>query len=533
MVRAFSSTSPGVSDIYQNGTLYSSQVPVAGKLFGFGGKNALTNTFTCNTSKIPYVNSDTKLYISPNSSIDPVRDFNDDYNTSGGGDFDWNKDSRIKRNFGGASMNAIVTAYSTSTAGVYDFYGNCEFSNITGSFPNLKADDAIQTAPFNSNYNCGSWGGGITSFWFWPDPWSSHSWPGSTYLDSFDKFYGNNPPRYAGAFTYTRSGADASNGVVALWANSSNYQHISVRKPGNDQPHGYDWESKPGQLMRTMHPRDGLQGQSYGSIVAYYRYTGSNARIGESDRFMTMEESIEEGLSKMDPESFTEDDNRILARLAENLNDADVNQFKHYFETWQGTWSSPEIVMSSDPRSYANSKEYEDLVNFCKKLGKSSLPLIVEQFKEHDLPLSVLIAEILLPGNEQLLADVKKENLEHLYDQSNVYIVRSSSINCLKFLRRLLVQQANSDAVEIEQNYPNTFSTSTTFSFYLPQKSTVTIELYSTQSGQLVSRIANEVNFGSGWQKFRWANDSVLPGTYLYRTFVNGKVTGTKRLLIK
>ena len=114
--------------------------------------------------------------------------------------------------------------------------------------------------------------------WYAPDP-----------LTAFDNFFGNRD-RYGNplcrgeetatgilnqAMNFTRSGASASNGCVALWQYGGAFTHGSVTKPGNDQPHGYDWESKPGGLMRSFHPRNALSGSSYGSISHYYRWDGT------------------------------------------------------------------------------------------------------------------------------------------------------------------------------------------------------------------------------------------------------------------
>ncbi|NJK98811.1 MAG: hypothetical protein HC905_31335 [Bacteroidales bacterium] len=113
----------------------------------------------------------------------------------------------------------------------------------------------------------------------------------------------NNPyPRYTGATNYTSIGADETNGVVALWSNNgdiSGAQHLSVRKPGNNHPHGYDWESKPGGLMRTFHPRDALSGGIYGAIIRYFRLATPTmaGKINSPQGRFTFEESVKNGLT--------------------------------------------------------------------------------------------------------------------------------------------------------------------------------------------------------------------------------------------
>jgi len=92
---------------------------------------------------------------------------NDDYGYNGG-DFYWSLNSRVKKQYNTWVGAALVSAYSSySPTGVTDLYFRNKNSNIMGWFPNLKADDAIMSAPASTSYNCTAWTGGFTSFWFW------------------------------------------------------------------------------------------------------------------------------------------------------------------------------------------------------------------------------------------------------------------------------------------------------------------------------------------------------------------------------
>ena len=180
MVRAFGNYSSsnnfgsGTCDIWKNGLAYKSSVPVAGRSFtGTSKPNQNINFFTGKNS----INSDSRILISQ-GLLGKIDYQNDDYDRSLS-DFSWALNSRVKALW--PSSNSIATpctqliAYGISSTGTCDVYQNVLNSTIASSFPNLKPDDAIQSAPATGGpgtvggYNCGSWAGGVSDFWFWPD----------------------------------------------------------------------------------------------------------------------------------------------------------------------------------------------------------------------------------------------------------------------------------------------------------------------------------------------------------------------------
>ena len=173
LIRAYGNTNgqnfgSGVSDLWKDGVLYKSSVPVAGTSYQQANikPNQNVNFFTTKMSS----GADTRLYVSGNT-LAPIETQNDDY-FGGGGDFSWGLSSRIKTLWASQPLPFVqVNAYSISSIGTCDVYHNVLNSTVTSSFPNLKPDDAIQSAPATGNsgtgaYNCGSWAGGVTDFWF-------------------------------------------------------------------------------------------------------------------------------------------------------------------------------------------------------------------------------------------------------------------------------------------------------------------------------------------------------------------------------
>lgn len=433
-LRSYNAEQPGIGQLWKDGALWSSQCSIGGKTFSVPPKAGVVNFFTAKL-RSDY-NPDTEMYLAE-TATGPIKAWADD-NTAGGS-FAWGRASRLRKDFspdiGFVFIKSRLLNFPTGTC---DVYMNCENSDIAPYFPNLNAIDAIKTAPASGNYNCISWSGGITSYWEWPlNTFSSYY--NSNPLTAFDNFYRNMPvARYSGAWNYTRSGATAGNSVVDLWALNGTYTHGSVTKPGNDHPHGYDWESKPGGLTRSMHPRDALRGNDYGNIVGYYMDGGTRAARLATDfatstpERMTLEESIKLGLTKIDEVGFSELEKTKLSLLKEGLSTEVKAEFDRKLEAWKATWQDPKIALHSDPRKYAQSEQYKAFIDFNKKHNKKLWPYLFEKFERSDWLLINAIEDLTLQENHQLLQQVKDEIYQSQYDNDGKYLARNLKGNCMR-----------------------------------------------------------------------------------------------------
>ncbi|MGP8331827.1 MAG: DUF7689 domain-containing protein, partial [Methanosarcinaceae archaeon] len=412
LLRSYSSSSPGTSDLYKDGSLYSSNVALAGTKV-YCGDISKTGTLNYFTSKLT---ADSRLWLEDSSSSPgKIKGFNDDY--SGSGDFNWGLASRVKNQFSPDVRYALVSSYSSSNPpGTADLYMKLDNSNIMSCFPNLAADDAIKSAPESSAYNCISWSGGRVDLgtYFWPPNRDclGNLWYDPDPLTAFDKFYGNNPSRYSGAWTYTRSGATESNSVVDLWANSAGYQHGSVRKPGNDHPHGYDWESKPGGLMRTFHPRHALSGDDYGNVDKYYRWDGTYVSGASSQKTggMTFEESIERGLTIIEKVELSEDEKAKQSNLIENVPEEVKQEFDTKYIAWKKTLDDPNLRIHSNPGMFTQSKQYEEFLSFCKEQDKTIWPLLFQKYEQGDELVGMTLVNLTYNEYGSLLDEIRQES---------------------------------------------------------------------------------------------------------------------------
>ncbi|NOR48353.1 MAG: hypothetical protein GQ533_09985 [Methanosarcinaceae archaeon] len=435
LLRSYSSSSPGTSNLYKDGSLYSSNVALAGTK-AYNGGISKTGTLNYFTSKLT---GDSRLWLEDSStSPGKIKGFNDDY--SGSGDFNWGLASRVKQQFSPDIRYALVSSYSSyNPTGTADLYMKLDNSDITSFFPNLKADDAIKSAPASSAYNCISWSGGITNAWHWP-PSPSSPWYDSNPLTAFDKYYGNNPSRYSGAWTYTRSGATESNSVVDLWANSDGYTHGSVRKPGNDHPHGYDWESKPGGLMRTLHPRHALSGDDYGNVDKYYKQTGTYASMASSQTIggLTLEESIERGLTVLEKVELSEDEKAKQSNLIENIPEEVKQEFNTKYRAWKETWDNPNLRIYSNPRMFTQSRQYEEFLNFCTEQDKTIWPLLFHKYEQGDELVGRTLVNITYNEYGSFLNEIRQESAKERYTAEGAYIAPSENAITMKYIKKLL-----------------------------------------------------------------------------------------------
>jgi hypothetical protein len=402
-------------------------------------KGGPLNFFTCRLTT-----GDTRMIVSK-SLASSARGYNDDY--AGTGDWSWGLASRIKKDFGTDSVRyGFVCAYSPTSNGISDVYLgnlNSEVNNTNyPEFPLLKPDDAIRAAPNTGIYNCISWSGGVTTTWIWPpSSYSTYSCTSSgTDVTCFDNFYSNNPVRYPGAWNYTRTGATAANATVDLWALNAYYTHASVRKPGNNHPHGYDWESKPGGTARTFHPRNALTNNSfgYGSVVNYYKSTGTYARGAATElSFESDADAVRAGVAIVDVAKLTGTANEKLNTLLRKVDMGFDSRFNELYEAWKKTWEAN--VVYSDPAAYCKNAEFAAMAAYAQKNPKQAMLLVFDKFVNgNDHPVGELLLTLTKEKYGYLLEEVKTERLAKPNDEAGRYRIHGDHDNGVLYVEKIL-----------------------------------------------------------------------------------------------
>jgi hypothetical protein len=579
----------GLVDIYQNGSILNSSMPVAGVMFDIShdtSNRGDLNYFTAYTTGIPVIwllenipNNNHKMKFKGGTGIyiDPM-------------DYLWLDDARM------VFPKSTSETYSmlVSAEGAMGFYfGNCDaYGNIpTGRpgnnpdlFPNLKLGDAMISAPANINYNCHAWAGGISTGWIQNMGYGISYRSGSGNIwSSWDDYFGNNPSRYVGATTYTRNQAHAGNGEIALWSYNSNIadaSHSSVRLLANDNPHGYDWESKCGDYERIFHPRNALSGPNtthgfgYGSIIAYYRdanktpdeisvYSASadpddserknilalrSAKSSSPVPTFTMAESIEKGLTviedvKLDADQmdFITSKNSVKTRSASIL--------QSLFNNWKEKIHSPVLSLVSNPYKFIETDEGKQLVEYAKKNMEESIIFFAQivfadeesSFKKEKHIAEYLFCEIAKDNYAFIMENIKDEWENNNYDNLGRYKAPMPETFVKKYIKQLLDKvvlkkgETYNPAVNTIDNHntinisPNPVYDYAAINLNLPQKSTVSIRVFS-QASHLIATILDRKILENGKHSFSLDASSLSKGIYVCVAEINGTVYSRKLL---
>lgn len=498
----------GTANITYNGDPLVNNAVIGGKTYGMSSlKGGPMNFFTCRLTA-----GDTRM-IASRSFSSSARGYNDDY-SGGGGAWNWGLASRIKKDFSGSDSvrYAFVCAYSPASTGVCDIYLGTQNASLPAAepanFPNLFSDDAIRTANNNGNYNCIAWTGGITSNWIWPpSSLSTYSCNGAPVLQCFDNFYSNNPVRYPGAWNYTRTGATVNNSIVDLWKTAAAYTHASIKKPGNNHPHGYDWESKPGGLDRTLHPRNALSNPNwYGSVTNYYIATGTYARNAGAEYAIASDaDAVKAGLAIFDKATLTKEADDKLKNFLNKINKSLSASFEVLYKAWDDTKAAQATL--SDPAAYCKNKEYRALEKFALANQRAAMLLTFDKFIQGDHIVGELMLTLTMDKYAKFLDEVKTERLANLYTKDGLYRIHGDHDNGVLYIEKILKSLETDEVIItpvediIVSVSPNPVKDILTVQVMTVKNSRISVKITSSQT--LVSRVVQqEKEFSAGTNRF-------------------------------
>ncbi|HEV7781189.1 MAG TPA: hypothetical protein VGO58_07965 [Chitinophagaceae bacterium] len=509
LARPFHASVTGITNIQQNGVPLLSNTPIAGQRFSTSLRTGNLNYFT---AKLTGTNPDTRIF-TLYSSGGMVTGYNDDYGNTSGGTWNWSLCSRIKKNYAAASPYVYVCAYSSAKTGICDLYmGNVAASLPTsgeaGNFPLLKGEDAIQTAPGTGVYNCIAWSGGITSSWEWPpSSWSTWYVAGNP-LAGFDKFYSNTPARFPGAWNYTRTGATVSNSVVDLWKTAIDYTHASVTKPGNNNPHGYDWESKPGGFDRTLHPRNALEKADwYGYVSNYYKPTGTYARVAvPAGAFETDMDAVKAGVAVIDRAMLTTGAQEKLRSMLSKADASFISKFNELYAAWDKTKARNASL--SDPSMYCKNAEFEKLAAFSQKNTTAAMLLVFDKFVNNgDHYIGELLLSLTTNQYGRLLTEVRTERLDNPNDAQGRYKIHGDHDNGVLYVEKILKQLDEKTIISpVEEPVtitisPNPVKDQFTVQVNLKTAGRISIQAVSSQS-RVTKELRSETELPAGTHRF-------------------------------
>ncbi|MBN1576118.1 MAG: hypothetical protein JW913_06180 [Chitinispirillaceae bacterium] len=442
VIRAYISSNPGTCDLYYNGSIRVRECIVAGNVFwSLLNKTGTLNYFSANPEGSVY-DKDTYIFLVTDIN-QPIAASNDDYH--GSGDFNWGWLSRIKIDLNGwpnpgGWVGVIASSYSSGASWMADCYmKNSNQTPDDGMFPNLKADDAINSSWATGNYNCVAWSGGLTIFgvptfpleWEW-DSYYKNTYPG---LD----------PRYAGTENFERT-TNADEAVIDVYRNT-NFTHAQVRRYANRHMHGYDWESKTGRDERFFHPRyalEGYQSFQYGQIYMHYKSTGTYAATAKSDamginRPLTLKESVDLGLTRINNVYYSTEEAAALEERSKKIKSSTRCAFSEKYRNWERTWDEALLRYSSNNKDFAKSDEYKNFLRFCSENGKTVWPLLFTLINEENIyNVSVLLEELFYPEYKWVMDAIQNRNNAGRFDDDGTCVVYTPTGNWREFCRTIL-----------------------------------------------------------------------------------------------
>lgn len=521
-VRSLLNSTSGLCNLNINGENYYDSIPV----YSIGirstqGTDNVYNTFTCHNT------GDPRIWIEDGPGIPgKIIAYNDDYGKPA--DFAWGHNARIKKQYPQPAYSVLMSTYSSYNPNAKcDIYARCQNSDITPDFEILKEDDAIQSAPASTVYNCISWSGGIWQYWEWPPSNFSTDNTGDP-LVSFDKFYDTRG--------YTREGATEANSVIDLWAivnsdGSRAYKHASLRKEANSYPHGYDWESKPGSLMRTFHPRYALKGDGYGQVVEHY------IAKSQSQAIKTLAEQIADGTSKIEYVNFTADEEAYINKKADDVSGEVLSTFENLYHRWQKVFASS---IYSNPADIANCDEYKALLSLCKENAGLKYA-VFKHLGNEEIEAMQLVEDLTLKDNLPVLQAVRTYNASNKV-RSGVKTYRPDLSNAIDYVKRLLsteninlAKAAKGMTTGISYSNFKSFNTqpaagNVNVTFNLNASSKVSLSLVDL-TGNFVATQLKDENLDSGEHTYSLHADKA--GTYLVVLTINGHANVRKIILNK
>ncbi len=525
LIRKYSNPSSvvGTCNLYRNGSLAVSNCPISGSRIQCDKSvSEELNWFTADLT------GDSRIWIENQSGYPgKIIAYNDDW--LGDSDFSWGLSSRVRSNLNTSIRATIVSHYSS-----YNPTGNCDvYMNCMNSSTSLPIqNDAIKSGS-GSFYNCYGWSGGRLTK---EDPASSYSpWYGDDDLDSFDNYYKNidnegedcfryGPP----AMRFIRLGDDATDGHIALWEKSGIIVHASVKKPANDQPHGYDWESKDGGDDRLFHPKNAIGG--FGNIEYYYNQQGYSYSSESSKKSAIIHKKV----------SLASDKQLLLNKMVNAY--SDMERFEKLYESWKETWDNPMLINHSSSRMHANSNQYGALLGYCKERGKAIWPVIFDKYLDGEEIIDLLILDLTKEEYLMVIDSIRyKQNLEARINNTSPS-QRTNVINFVAFLLGELEQKfergQNSIAVSnfftCDQNqsfnvYPNPAGNTITIKIVGLKQTNMIIKICDL-SGKVLKSVSEEV---SGDFTYSINIEDIPDGTYLCKIESSNAVNTIKFNVVK
>ena len=459
--------------------------------------------------------------------------YNDDNNIDS--DFNWGYNARIRTTLeDGINYKLLITSSNPynmigDTCDVYHSFWSTPtmLFNTINNFINLKQEDLIESDVSTNEYNCISWSAGVNFTWLNPETkdlnWFDKLYNNEIVYDGFSQF--KRPDSFP---KYTRKGANESNSVLYLWGDIINgdtiVKHASIKNTIDDNPHGYDWESKFGNLARAFHPRLSLQNSSYGRIIACYRKTDNNF----NDKFspqISLIKAIDNGELKIETIDISTEEKDIIDEKISSIDFIKLTEIESYYKKWSDYYSNRKH--ESIIGDYSRNNEYNNLLRIINKTKNSEF-FVFNKFLDGDISMIRLIKDFAYASQytKELWDNITKQKITN-------NIIRNYKSNIILFIKSIINNQN-----DIEQ-YNSTLSNENEFDILVKSYSIVInientssteceITLYDINNNNIKKLLPKRI-LTKGAHKFEY---NVSQGLYIVSYINNGNIN-TKKIIVK
>ncbi len=143
------------------------------------------------------------------------------------------------------------------------------------------------------------------------------------------------------------------------------------------------------------------------------------------------------------------------------------------YESWKNTWNDPGLILQSNPRMFARSKQYSAVLGYCENKGKEIWPLIFNNYVDGEELNMLLIGDLTFGEYLWVMDDIK-----HQKTLKATNIIPSQRANYVNYIAILLG--------ELEEEFETELK-SDTYTDVLTLDKTKSINVYPNPAGNFVN----------------------------------------------
>ena len=454
-------------------------------------------------------------------------------------DCDWGLNARIRYFFTDSMVQAspdyslLLSSYNPMSIDSIEYcdlyYDKLSYGDYM--FKNMKDEDFMFSdggIHYDNSYNCFAWSAGTNMMQLNPNNVNEGN------ILWFDSLYNNEVvctnqgffQRDINSTRFTRSEADETNAVIALWGSPEPdgrfiIRHASIKDNIYDTiPHGYSWESKDGVYARFFHPMYGVQDTEelilYGRLRALYR------PITNSNSVNVVEKRKVEQNNSYETIDLSDDDLEVISYNISCVPLSQLNKFEIIYENLR-TYAKGIHNLSNIWR-LKDSNQYKNLLSCMQEINNGEY-LAFDKFVKGDI-----FAMLLIEDYAKSTPTTKDEWNKIFYNKDIMHIKRTQRSKVNLFIKNmLLIKNAysvtNNAKSELNELFNVVVSSNTiSINIEIEEISTYSIKVVDL-SNNYIQTIAPEITVQEGKYEH---TINLQRGNYVIVCYLNGGIYSKK-----